>query len=331
MDRTVQDALEHQLMEYSLRVDGPVPLRDLTPEIPAPLQLVHQREAQLFNTVSTDTPTLTRLLRFEDLTGEPLLVLAPFVHPRSAQQLRNAGIRFLDAAGNAYLRFEGVLIDVRGRRPDPSITLRTRKARTSTNLFAPRRAQVVFALLSWPALLGASVRSIATAAKVSVGQAQSTLELLDEHDFLDRHTGSLLRREVLAEHWADAFATGLGPKTLLHQFRGDPSRMELDGHGAIYVSGEQAAPWIRDPETATLYVEEFSPEMALTNRWRADGTANIMVRSVFWAYPDQDVDPRFPTVAPPLLVYADLKSTRESRQLEAAQQIKESHAHIWHP
>lgn len=60
-----------------------------------------------------------------------------------------------------------------------------------------------------------------------------------------------MRREILTERWADAFATGLGPKTLVQQFHGDPGHLSLAGHGVDYVSGEQAAPWINNPETAT--------------------------------------------------------------------------------
>ncbi len=60
-----------------------------------------------------------------------------------------------------------------------------------------------------------------------------------------------MRREILTERWADAFVTGLGPKTLVQQFHGDPGHLSLASHGVVYVSGEQAAPWINNPETAT--------------------------------------------------------------------------------
>lgn len=333
MDRTLHAALENHLREYSLGVEGPTMLEDLPPEIPTPLQVTHPLGGQRFRALFTDTPTLTRVLQLEDEPEEPLLVLASSVHARSAQEFRSAGIQFLDAAGNAYLRFAGVIIDVRGRRPDPSTTPGRRPARASAGLFTPRRAQVIFAVLTWPALLDAPVRTLAACAKVSVGQAQSTLKLLDEQGFIDRWSKRLLRPETLAEQWSNAFATGLGPKTLVQQFQGDPSHMNLSDHGPVYVSGEQSAPWIENPETATLYVEEFSPGLVFDNRWRTDGVANIMLHSVFWVPPSPDIHPvsSFPAPAPPLLVYADLKATGESRQLEAAQQIKEDHAHIWHP
>lgn len=70
----------------------------------------------------TEAPTLTRALQTQgEIHGERLLLLGPVVHPRSARDLRAAGIQFLDAAGNAYLDFEGVLIGVRARRLDPHL------------------------------------------------------------------------------------------------------------------------------------------------------------------------------------------------------------------
>lgn len=340
MDHTVQTTLENHLREYSLGIEGPTTLEDLPQEIPTPLQVTHPLGVQRFRVLFTDTPTLTRVLQLEDVPEEPLLVLASSVHARSAQEFRSAGIQFLDAAGNAYLRFAGVIIDVRGRRPDPSTAPGRRPARASAGLFTPRRAQVIFAVLCWPGLLDAPVRTLAAHARVSVGQAQSTLKILDEQGFIDRWNGILFRPEALAEQWSNAFATGLGPKTLVRQFHGVPSDITLSGCGPVYVSGEQSAPWIENPETATLYVEEFSPRLVFDNRWRTDGVANIMVHSVFWDAPSaawvarhHGVQPpdSFPAPAPPLLVYADLKATGESRQLEAAQQMKENHAHIWHP
>lgn len=231
---------------------GHNPLRDLARETPAILHVSHPLGSQRVRAVATDSPTFTRVLELDEAAGDPLLLLARSIHPRSAHELRSAGVQFLDTAGNAYVRFGGVLIDVRGRRPDPATVQDRRTVRPSAGLFTPRRAQVVFALLSWPELLEAPVRALAAAAKVSLGQAQSTLKLLDEQGFLDRRSRRLMRREILTERWADAFATGLGPKTLVQQLHGDPGHLSLAGHGVVYVSGEQAAPWIKNPETATL-------------------------------------------------------------------------------
>lgn len=330
MEEAVRTALRQRLGEHTLWFKDPTSFEAMAPEIPTPLTMLHSHGAQQVTALLTSAPTLTRALQAQaEIQRERLFLLGPVVHPRSARDLRAAGIQFLDAAGNAYLNFDGVLIDVRGRKPDPRLAPYKRSSERSTNLFTPRRAQVIFVLLSWPALVDASVRTIAAAAMVSVGQAQSTLRLLDEQDLYDHRSGRLLRRDLLAERWAETYATGLGLKTRLKQFHGDPSRLVLEGHEEIYVSGEQAAPWIRNPGTATLYVDELDLRLALTNHWRTDGDPNIAVRKTFWAIPDGEEVGGFPVLAPPLLIYADLLATHESRQWEAAQKVKEDHAEIW--
>lgn len=330
MEELLLSLVSRRLSEYSLELEGAPALETVVPEEPVTLTMLHPHGSQRVSALLTNTPTLTRALQAQTEThGQRLFLLGPVVHPRSAHDLRAAGIQFLDAAGNAYLDFAGVFIDVRGRRPDPAVTFRESKPGRAANLFAPRRAQVIFALLSWPALAEASVRTIAAAAKVSVGQTQSTLRLLDEQDLYDPRSGRLLRRDALAERWAETFVSGLGPKTRLRQFHGDPSRLALEGHGEIYVSGEQAASWIRNPATATLYVDDLDPRLALVNRWRSNGDQNILVRRTFWAHPGDSQPPSFPAPAPPLLVYADLMGTHEPRQLQAAQKLKEDHAELW--
>jgi hypothetical protein len=43
------------------------------------------------------------------------LVFTSFMTPRSAEALRRAGVQYLDLAGNAWVQFDRVLLDVRGR------------------------------------------------------------------------------------------------------------------------------------------------------------------------------------------------------------------------
>jgi hypothetical protein len=107
-----------------------------------------------------------------------LLLLGPHVSSRGAAVLREAGIHHIDAAGNAWLRLPGVVVDIRGRSTERSTGPRGSDA-TQSNLFSSRRAQVAFALISWPDLVTAPIRRIATAAHVSVGLAHETMGSAD--------------------------------------------------------------------------------------------------------------------------------------------------------
>ena len=49
-----------------------------------------------------------------------LLIIAPHIPDTVADSLRRQDVHYVDATGNMYLRWAGVLLDVRGRRPERS-------------------------------------------------------------------------------------------------------------------------------------------------------------------------------------------------------------------
>src|SRR5664279_1076178 len=146
----------------------------------------------------------------------PTLVFTSFIAPRSAEAFRRAGVQYLDMVGNAWVEFDGVLLDVRGRpRPDD---LAVPAQKPAGNLFSTARAQVAFALLAWPPLWEATRRDLAHAAGVSLGQAHNALALLTEAGY--RRDRPRPGQTELLDLWAAAFPTGLATKLTLARYRG---------------------------------------------------------------------------------------------------------------
>jgi hypothetical protein len=264
--------------------------------------------------------------RFDD----PLLVMGDRISERSANSFRDAGIQYLDAAGNAYITFDDVLIDIRGRRHTSSGSKAMLFDRPA-NLFSPRRAQVVFALIAWPELSRATVREIATTAGVSLGLAHEGLELLEKNGYLESgHSRELRGRRELLDHWTATYPSGLSPTLDLAQFAGDIEAVRLvSGDQPLYTSGESAVREVLRPVSLTIYVDHLDPRLPVINRWRSDRQPNIAVRRKFWTDPSRDERwSGIPEPAPWPLVYADLMATGESRQREAAQQLREDHARL---
>ena len=254
--------------------------------------------------------------------GLPALLFTPFASPRTTVTLRQAGVQHLDTAGNAWIEFADLLIDIRGR-PRPQPTLIHQHGATG-NLFSAARAQVVCVLLADPQLWQASHRELARAAGVSLGQAHSALKLLAEVGF--GPPAGPARQAVLLEVWAAAFPTGLGRRLTLASYAGDADRpLRRSADQPIYLSGAAAIGDLRHPVTCTLYVEELDPALIIMNRWRTDGHPNIVLRRKFWTTPDQE-----PQATPPValwpLVYADLVNSEDPRVRSAARPWKESHA-----
>ena len=250
----------------------------------------------------------------------PTLLFVTYTSPRTTAALRQAGVHHLDVAGNAWIEFGDVVIDIQGRpRPQPPVG---HQRRSTGNVFSAGRAQVVCALLACPQLWQASRRDVAQAAGVSVGQAHSALTLLGEVGYGPQ--AGPARQADLLEVWAAAFPTGLARRLTVATYAGDLDRpLQGGADQMLYVSGAAAVgDRLRPVTTLTVYVEEHEPGLAIANRWRSDGQPNIVVRRKFWRTSDHE-----PRTTPPLalwpLVYADLLSSEDPRVRNEAKQWKE--------
>ncbi|QNE22907.1 hypothetical protein F1D05_12680 [Kribbella qitaiheensis] len=258
----------------------------------------------------------------------PLLVLGERISERSAAAFRKAGIQYLDAAGNAYLAFGTVLVDIRGRRPQIARSKHGRSGR-SANLFSSRRARVVFAVITWPDLVNASIRKLAAVAGVSPGLAHEALVLLEQNGYLSIGSSRELRdSDALLDHWVASYPSGLAPTLRLAEFAGEiegvqPARPDQP----ILVSGEVAVAHAVRPTSLTIYVDELDPMLPIVNHWRSDGPPNIMVRRKFW---QESFAPDGPSVrrskVPWTLIYADLMASGEPRQRAAAHELRQDSA-----
>lgn len=258
----------------------------------------------------------------------PTIVAATFISPRSADSFRRAGIQYVDAAGNAWVEFGDVLIDVRGRRPSPDVA--RRPGGKTGNLFSTARAQVAFALLAWPRLWDAPQRDLARAAGVSLGQANNALALFRESGL---GPGSSGQRAELLNLWAAAFPSGLAQKLTLATYQGSVGPVEkVHAEDAVFVSGEAAAGELLRPASLAIYVKQLDPRLPIVNRWRSDGPPNIAVRRKFWTTPQStthDDDGPLTGVrnAPWPLVFADLLSSDDPRVRGVAAEWMRRFAH----
>lgn len=320
-------ALRGRFTDYDLDLDGPSQLEELEAGVPELAMVSHPRGAHEYAIVYAPRMTMTDVTRLERefLGSHRLLVLGPRIHERSAQMFRQLEVHYVDQAGNAYLDFDGVRIDVRGRRSEGTQVGASGAGTRGTNLFSTKRSQVIFVLLAWPELTDAPLRTLAHAAGVSLGQAQETLVQLNDAGYLEDYGHRRLRRgEELLDRWSLAFPAGLGAPSRQREFSGKFQDLRTLDDVSLVVSGEAALPKYLRPETLTVYVDEFTGKLAGANRWRADREPNIFIRTKFWRDPDGEPPPGSIITAPAALIYADLRSSHDSRQAEAAQWLREN-------
>ncbi|BEL11271.1 type IV toxin-antitoxin system AbiEi family antitoxin [Actinoplanes sichuanensis] len=277
--------------------------------------------------------TLTSLAQGMPSGDRPLLVVGDRISRRSAEAFREANVQFLDALGNAYITFDGVLIDVRGRAASADEQSPSRSdlaVSRPSNLFSRVRAQVILALLAWPDLAGQRQRDIAAAAGTSLGQTHDVLTRLGEAGYLAGSAVSPARFGELLDLWTAAYPTGLGPHLQVARFSGDPSRPFVREQAA-YLSGEAAEGVdIVRPATLTVYVDSWDPKLAIANRWtrNPDRVDNIFVRRKFWTSPrsTEELSAAKAGNAPWPLVYADLMAAGDARLVQVARTWRDDHA-----
>lgn len=251
----------------------------------------------------------------------PLLV-APHVSAQLAEECRQAGIHFLDAAGNAHIDVPGLYLYITGRKPakrsaaqvDPS-TLR--KAST---------LRVIFALLTIDGLVLRPVREIAQSAGVALGSTSEALAELQALGFLSggARQRRLANRVLLITEWARQYPIALRDK--LQPLRCSCASPEgwrslrLDPAEAVW-GAEMAAAALTDhlvPERACLYAWADRRALMLRHRLRPDPNGAVEILDAFWPRPQASPS----AVAPALLVYADLMASNDGRNREVAKLLE---------
>lgn len=268
---------------------------------------------------------------------EPALLVADYVNPKMAGRLRDAGIAFIDTAGNAYLQQEQVHVHLIGNK-QPAHRLPGKK--TANRAFEPKGLQLLFILLTRPELLDAPYREIARAAGVAVGTVGWVMNALKAGNHLHdkgRAGGRvLLNRARLVERWVEAWPLKLKPRLTLGHFVADDPRwwqgfdlQVLDGCWGGEIAAEKYTRYLK-PRDVTVYIDPARRgELLAKARLRVvaewdDTKPNVFIYEKFWR--TETIAPPFERdLAHPLIVYADLVAAGDPRTLETAAQLKEQY------
>jgi hypothetical protein len=275
--------------------------------------------------------TLHQLQAFWPREAEQqLLVVTPYITQQLAERCREMDMCFADTAGNAYLRAPGLHIYVTGRPKPPELEI--------ANENRPVNAaglRVIFALLCQPRLLTVAYREIAANARVALGTVGRAIKYLEnrKHIAPQPDQGATTERrflnpERLVEEWVALYPTVLRPKLNARRFRALrpdwTEGVDLNPYGAFW-GGEVAANRLThylQPQTATIYVRETPTKLLVDQRMKADVNGDTEILDVFW---NPERLPVAGDVVPPILVYADLMTTTDGRNIEAAKMIYDEH------
>ena len=252
--------------------------------------------------------------------GDHALLVADYVTPPLAEELRARRIAFVDAAGNAFLDQPPLFVWVKGEKARHPAGA----DRPAGRAFQATGLRVLFALICHPEWAELPYRDLARRANVAHGTVGWVMAELPKLDFVAEFAGKrrLVQRERLLQQWAEFYPRTLRPRLTLGRFRAetldwwktiDPTR-----YGAV-LGGEPAGGRLTGylrPGTATFYMEKIDPRLLIDLRLRPDADGNVEVFRRFWTFAAEA-----PALAPPPLVYADLMATGEGRCIETAKLV----------
>ncbi len=105
------------------------------------------------------------------------IIIAPYISSRSAEICREAGVGFIDFAGNCFLMFQQIYIKKEGK-PNPKI-----EKRVLRSLYYPKAERVLRVLLNHPDRLW-KLQTLAEEARVSLGLCSKVKQRLDAVEWI---------------------------------------------------------------------------------------------------------------------------------------------------
>jgi hypothetical protein len=256
--------------------------------------------------------------------GLPFILIADAISDNVKTALREHKINYLDASGNAFIQSQmGLSVFINGQKTVSKPEMNKDKAFTKKGLV------VVYHLLIDDSLLNATYRTISEKTETSLDTVTKVLQSLRQQGFIvqvNEKTMRLTDKKRLFEKWADAYEMRLKPDLLLGKFRfknmdAQNNWQNLPLNKNSFWGGEPAADLLTNflkPEIFTIYSTETRNELIKGYHFIPDAKGNIEIYKPF-----ETLSEGYKIT--PILVYADLLNTGDSRNLEAAQKIKEQY------
>ncbi len=271
---------------------------------------------------------------------QPIGVLvADYLNPNIAKTLKDNDVQYMDACGNSYLNLPPIYVNISGQKP----VMETKQ--TKNRAFDTSGLKLIYGFLCDETLVNASYREVSEKTGVALGAIGKLLTDLKEAGYLinrnDLKWHGLINRRKLLDRWVEAYPEKLKPKLFVGEFISDNANwwknIEIERYDA-YWSGEVAAAKYTDylnPQVITVYASEKSgsklfaaARLRKANHPIENKSNLIKVFRPFWPENDHHNN-EYPNylrkdTVNPILIYADLIASADSRNLETARMLYDS-------
>ena len=271
--------------------------------------------------------------------GEVVFV-GDYINTNTGEKLREANVQYMDTAGNSYIDQKPIYIHISGKKKKVEYFFDEETGRA----FNPTGLKVTFLFLINPELVNAPYREIAKKAKVALGNIGWIMRDLINGGYIQEavkgKTKKVQEYDRLLDQWIERYPVVLKPKLKLGEFVAEnPGWWRGVNNAAIsaYWSGELAAAEYTDylnPKDGTVYIAKDNvKELATQGRLRKKKAGEkegykVQVYETFW---NKNLEENREGLANPIIVYADLVATGDTRNLETAERLREKliNRHNW--
>ena len=259
--------------------------------------------------------------------GEWLLI-CQYIPKPIKNELKKRAVNYLETAGNCYIKSEGLFFYIN----DQAVT--KQRQPKEGKLWKQAGIKFLFGILLKEELLNQPYRTIAKTTKVALGNIGPFIEELKEEKFVktgEKNKKKFLfieNKEQLRNKWIELFNTVLKPKLKQGTFRFLDKKMvnewEFLPDTEFYWGGEPAAAKLTNylvPEHFTIYTREAKTRIMQQIKLVPDAAGDIDIMEKFW---DDELNYQ-QGIVPPLLAYAELINSPDSRNRETAERIKQKY------
>lgn len=257
----------------------------------------------------------------QENSNSNIVFIAKYISKSSAHTLKENGLNYIDASGNAFIRMNEIFICIEGKKAD-------KYDKEQSRAFQEAGLKLILLLLSKKESLNYSYRELSEKTDISIGSISNIINELEDLNFVLRTKEKrvIKNKKDLIERWVIAYNEVLKPRVLRKKMKFlktplfDNIKNEADRKTAFW-GGEPAAAILTSnlrPQQFILYSNQELSSLAKHFKLTPSPDGDMEICELFWKFDTNGL------TAPPLIVYADLISSGFERNIEMAKIISQN-------
>ncbi|MBZ5857535.1 type IV toxin-antitoxin system AbiEi family antitoxin [Flavihumibacter profundi] len=255
------------------------------------------------------------------------LIISQYIPRPLKDELKGLGVNYIEASGNCFVRHGGLYLYIN----DQQVT--EVRIPEQGKLWKAAGLKFLFVVLQNTEMINATYRSLAKTSGIALGNIGPLIEELKNGGYVktDKNGNLFLENtSQLQKKWVEMFASVLRPKLKLGTFRflgAEGVKTDWKNDPALHFlwGGEAAGALLTNnlrPEKFAIYSSYPKIQLMKELKLIPDEHGSLELMEMFWDEEELKHAGKDLNTVPPLLAYAELATSLDSRNRETAEKIK---------